>query len=68
MFVGRETNLPKVMTTTLVTHTMIAVPTTNLFLFQMAMLEAPMSFVKSEGQIMTDMRKTIRRKVVMMLK
>jgi hypothetical protein len=39
-------NLPKMMPSeTLVAHTMIAVPTTSLFLFQMAMLEASVRFV-----------------------
>jgi hypothetical protein len=37
--------LPKMMTKILVAHTMIAVPTTILFLFQMAMLEASVRFV-----------------------
>ena len=60
--------MPKVMTTTLVAHTMIVIPTTNFFLFQMAMLEASISSVKSEGQIKTNMRKTIKREVVMTLK
>jgi len=61
-------DLPK-MTKTLVTHTMIAIPTTSLFLFQMAMLEASVRFVgkydpKSEGQRKTYMRKIIKREAV----
>ena len=63
-------NLPKMVTSkTLVAHTAIAVPTTSLSLFQIAMLEASVRFVwkydlKSEGQRKTYMRKIIKREAV----
>ena len=37
--------MPRIMTETLVTHTMIAIPITSLLFLQMAMLEALFSFV-----------------------
>jgi hypothetical protein len=33
-------DLPRMEATTLAIHTLLAIPTTNLFLFQMAMLES----------------------------
>jgi hypothetical protein len=57
-------DLPSMMTDTLVTHTMIAIVTTNLFLSQMAMLEASMSASFGERwPVLEEWKGTYMRKI-----